>query len=399
MGINKIRPMRFGVAAALLAAASTLAACGDSDDDDAEPADSEVPVDSTVEATVPAEPPGSETTEPAADTTTEPPEPAADVVVVDGVEFPKPELEKVSVGMSAIDPQSLAIQIVDREGIDELFGIDVEIQPFGNPTQVQQAVIAGQVDAIDGGTQSAFTTQGTASALVAAFVYGDKLGDTLVTREGVTSAEDLRGKSIAVSAIGSLSYAVAAVALDSLGLGVDDVTITPVGGDSDRLAALQAGSVDAAVQNDVSSDVLEEYGFNVLVDLREIDAVGGFASGFLVPAAFADENPNTTLALVAMYQLGLHYLVTEPEIAVATWAEWADIDLDRAQQEIEDYVGAGIRPLDGRCSPEVFEFMRTILTAADANLASTDPEAACTNLYVDQLAELGFQAAIGVEGY
>jgi hypothetical protein len=43
--------------------------------------------------------------------------------------------------------------------------------------------------------------------------------------------------------------------------------------------------------------------------------------------------------------------------------------------------------------------IKPVMAASNKTLASVDPMTACTNDFVDELNEMGFQKAIGVRGY
>jgi NitT/TauT family transport system substrate-binding protein len=64
---------------------------------------------------------------------------------------------------------------------------------------------------------------------------------------GVGAIQDLKGKSIAVSAPGSFPDMFARIALAKFNLSPSDVVLAAVGGDRDRYTALVGGVVDAAV--------------------------------------------------------------------------------------------------------------------------------------------------------
>ena len=69
----------------------------------------------------------------------------------------------------------------------------------------------------------------------------------IMVKAGIDKMEDLKGKSIAVSAPGSFPDMLARVALAKYKIAPSDVRLAAVGGDRDRYTALLGGVVDAAV--------------------------------------------------------------------------------------------------------------------------------------------------------
>ena len=51
------------------------------------------------------------------------------------------------------------------------------------------------------------------------------------------------------------------------------------------------------------------------------------------------------------------------------------------------------------CDPVVMDFAKQTLLPENPDMADVDASQACTNDFVEQLAELGFQKAVGIDGY
>ena len=80
--------------------------------------------------------------------------------------------------------------------------------------------------------------------LVMTACYINTLPYELVVQESVKSVEDLKGKSVGISRVGSASDVAARVLIKGLGLEpVKDVPIMQVGGPSERAAAFRTGKI------------------------------------------------------------------------------------------------------------------------------------------------------------
>jgi len=80
--------------------------------------------------------------------------------------------------------------------------------------------------------------------LIMTACYINTLPYELVVQENVKTAEDLRGKSVGISRVGSASDVAARVLVKGLGLEpVKDVPIIQVGGPSERAAAFRTGRI------------------------------------------------------------------------------------------------------------------------------------------------------------
>ena len=113
-----------------------------------------------------------------------------------------------------------------------------------------------------------------------------------MARPAIKSAENLKGKKVAIGTPSGTASLAAYVGLDYLGLVPkrDNITLLGVGGPPERLAALFAGGADAA---SVSPDVAEaaiKQGYTVLLDLAK-ENVPFQSSGLVTSRKFMKSNP------------------------------------------------------------------------------------------------------------
>ena len=317
--------------------------------------------------------------------------------------LPAPELTSLKLGNSG-SPTANTMHTIYAEckGLPAKYGMEIEWLSFDGGSAAAQALLAEQVQVADNSGGPAIASLATDSPMIIAYVTRDNLTDNLYAQTDIQSGEDLKGGSIAISSFGSQSHAGALLALSVLGLTTDDVTITQVGNDAARLAALQAGSVTASMNDATQEDELEGLGLNILVRLaEEVEAGEGgnprTSLTFLRP--FVEENPNTVLNLVAMYTEANHLWMQDVEGSAECLAEAAEIPLDDARAEVEAVLTEPWRPLDGRCDPVVMDFAKQTLLPENPDLESIDASEACINEFVDQLAEMDFQKELGIEGY
>ena len=317
--------------------------------------------------------------------------------------LPAPELTSIRLGNSG-SPTANTMHTIwaQCEDLPAKYGMEIEWLSFDGGSAAAQALLAEQVEVADNSGGPAIASLATDSPMIIAYVTRDNLTDNMYAQPDIEDADDLRGGSVAISSFGSQSHAGALLALQVLGLTAEDVTITQVGNDAARLAALQAGSVTASMNDATQENELEGLGLNILVRLaEELEAGEGgvprTSLTFLQP--FAEENPNTVLNLVAMYTEANHAWMQDPERSAECLAEAAEISLEEAQGEVDAVLTEPWRPLDGRCDPVVMDFALQTLLPENPDLEEVNAADACTNEFVEQLEEMGFQAELGIEGY
>ncbi len=93
---------------------------------------------------------------------------------------------------------------------------------------------------------------------------------SLVSPSTVSSVKDLEGKTVAVSRIGSESHRYGSLMLESGGADPKKVTFIQTGSTTVSLAALQQGSVTAAVLSPPFTGIMAEKGYKILARSRSL---------------------------------------------------------------------------------------------------------------------------------
>lgn len=311
------------------------------------------------------------------------------------VTLPKPELTNLKFGyiVVAADP---ANEIAVEDGLFTKYGLTVTPQLFTTEPSQDQALLAGQVDVLgNAGVAGAIGSLLTTSPLVIPFMNHDSIGDDLYTSASVKTAQDLKGKAIAISTFGSATYGEALIFLQSLGLSPSDVTITQVGNDAARRAALAAGSVQASIDDQGLAAQMGAAGFNVLVQGSKM-TVGLAQSAMATTLAFAQKNPNTMLAIVAALTEGMHIFLTNPTEAEQAAAKFENISIADATTNYNGNI-VGWSPVNGRTTLAEMQAAQQLYVKTDPTLASVDVSKAFTNQFFDQLQSLGWYQAMGIQ--
>src|SRR5262249_54015774 len=156
------------------------------------------------------------------------------------------------------------------------------------------------------------------------------------------TAADIKGQQIAVSTFGGTSHGSVLIMLDQLGLKSSDVTITQVGAQDARIAAVKAGSV-ACAPIDLSQDAaMTAAGLTKLTDNKSSGKQWG-RSGLAATADFIKNNPNTVLAAVASVLDAQNSIWTDPTTASKNFADYAQQKPDDATKLIASFTEIGDR--------------------------------------------------------
>jgi ABC-type nitrate/sulfonate/bicarbonate transport system substrate-binding protein len=152
--------------------------------------------------------------------------------------------EKIRLSHSALEASNSVWYIAQHQGFYKKHGVDADLLFIPSTTTSVTSLVAGDVqiaNASGGGVASAVTA---GAELVLVACYLNSLPYELVVQESVKSAEDLKGKNIGISRIGSASDVAARALIKGVGLEPDkQVLIMQVGGPSERAASFRTGRI------------------------------------------------------------------------------------------------------------------------------------------------------------
>ena len=152
--------------------------------------------------------------------------------------------ERLKIAYSSADSTNVIWYTALEAGFYKKHGLDVELIFIPTSTTTVSSVVAGdiQVANVSGGVVASANVGGANLVLTACYI--NTLPYELVVHESIKSAEELRGKSVGISRVGSASDVAARVLIRGLGLEpVKEVPILQVGGASERAAAFRTGRI------------------------------------------------------------------------------------------------------------------------------------------------------------
>jgi len=227
---------------------------------------------------------------------------------------------KLRVGKAdSTDYDFALLQVGIDAGIFENLGLELDTVTLPG-AQLHQAMTANAIDvALGSGTDFQFIAKGAPERGVAAFASAPINLAILVRADGsIKRLEDLKGRLVAVSTSGSLTYWLTAELSRRLGwTGDEALKPTPTGNLEAQVAALRAGHVDGASGNIETGYRLEGLGqakilvpFGKYIDpfithviyatnnliAKNPDAVRGFLRGWFETIAYMKAHPAETIA-------------------------------------------------------------------------------------------------------
>jgi len=229
----------------------------------------------------------------------------------------------ISLGYSGSGISTDLRRVMEKTRLWHKRGLDVRPVYFNSGTTLTQAMLGGHIVASDSDVpaQLNLKVSGIMDVSVVAVTI-NRLEHFFVVRSAIKSAEDLRGKKVAISRFGSASDVTTRMVVRFWRLDPEkDLAFIQSGNTPTRIAALVSGQVDAAlVSPDSLHKVIASGCCRVFADLSEIPF--DYARfGIVMPAAFIKTQRDTARKFLESYIEGIHIFKTRPEVALEALKE------------------------------------------------------------------------------
>jgi ABC-type nitrate/sulfonate/bicarbonate transport system substrate-binding protein len=202
-------------------------------------------------------------------------------------------------------PDGFVLMCVEQGYLEEE-GLDVTFTS-SNSAELIRAAVSNRLDIVLLAPGAGFSAAEAGSDVRMVGVPWNKVRDFIYASSDITSPADLVGKSIAIQAPNTSSAILVNAVLEHHGIRPDQVDMVQTGGDSERIAALLSGRVDATVAGIENLPVIEQDpNFTTLLSVGEIvpDVLG--AAWFSTGRVISERSEDLTKVLRA-YTRGLRY--------------------------------------------------------------------------------------------
>jgi NitT/TauT family transport system substrate-binding protein len=238
--------------------------------------------------------------------------PPAAASAAPAAEQPPPRVA-LRIGYSSVDASQTPLWVAQDAGILAANGIDAELLFVESGSKALQTLVAGEVPVgLIGAAAVVSAVAGGAEVAILASM-ADRYPYKLMSVPAARQTTDLRGQRLGVSRFGSSSDLATRAALKLSGLNENDVQLLQIGGDVQRVAALQSGAIDAAVLNPPATTVVRRAGFNELVDLSRLPDADYQHNTAVTSRAFIAAQPDVVQRFVRSLVEAIRYGYTEKE--------------------------------------------------------------------------------------
>jgi NitT/TauT family transport system substrate-binding protein len=291
------------------------------------------------------------------------------------------------IGISAPVVTIFPVWMAEAGGFYAKEGLKVEVINMEGGTRGLQVLLSGEIQAMHVGLAPAVLANKQGADLRLVTSTCNTIPITMFTKSGVGMA-DLKGKTFGISTFGSETDIAIGILLKQQGLTRQDVTVSQIGGSSQRFGALVAGRIDVAPLIEPAITLARERGFNPIIDLAAAGTPWIFDS-VVVTSGYLKQNRDTLTRFVKAYIAGAYlaladetkakeviaqkFKTSDPKVIAATYADFKRL-----------------MPLDAAPTVDGAKNVLDQLVAIGSDIGSRD-----VNDYLD----LGIIAQLKQEGY
>lgn len=181
---------------------------------------------------------------------------------------PAGALERIRVGLSVRNVVFLPYYYAQEKRIFEKHGLDAELIQMRSDLQIV-GLVSGEIDFTPVIGPAMFAIANGMPLRATAVLYKAPLF-SLVSPASLANIKSLEGRQVAVSRIGSDSHRYGVMMMENSGVDAKKITFIQTGNTSVSLAAVQQGSVAAAVLSPPFTGDMAEKGYKILARSRSL---------------------------------------------------------------------------------------------------------------------------------
>jgi ABC-type nitrate/sulfonate/bicarbonate transport system substrate-binding protein len=306
-------------------------------------------------------------------------------------------LKKVPLPFSPVGLNSLPLFVAREAHLYEKNGIDVDVIFIGASSALFQAMLSGAADMAGSGGPAVIANVLKGGDIIQVAATVPRFTQSIMTKPEIARPENISGKKIGVSRLGTVTHFALQTAINVYGL--KNVTILQMGGQPEEAAGLLNGNIDGAVVSPPYNFQLKQRGFNELVTPADLQKGGAnfITNGIVARRAAVEKDPDELLRLIKSVAQATKLIVTDREFTKKVMNKWMPIK----EPELADRIAAFAAESFAK-EPLVPEAAIRDIVKEMAQSNLVDPKAAAAtplsayydNRYVEELRRTGFFAQL-----
>ena len=311
-------------------------------------------------------------------------------VSTQGAERPGQTPKKIRVVYSSISGNMAPLWVTYEMGFFRRHALDVELILVEGGSRAVQTLVSG--DAALAQMAGAAVIQSNLKGEDVVMIAGilNTMNYEFIVDKNIQRPDQLKGKAVAVSRVGSSSDFATRFALDRYGLVPGkDVSILEIGTQPDRFAALEAGRIQGVMLEIPLTHKAKKMGFRVLANLKML-GLEYQHTGIATTRGLIKSQPELIRNFMKAYVEGIHYYKTHPKESLAVLAKYLKTNDAEALKEIYEDIGLALVPEKPYPTLKGIGVMLEELRGKDPKVQTARPEQFVDLTFVKELDSSGF---------
>ena len=296
--------------------------------------------------------------------------------------------QSLMMGYSGAGISSDLRRVIEKEKLWDKYGVNLKAIYFNSGGVMTQAMAGGNINVSDSDVPAMLNLSVSGVMdLKAVSVTFNRLEHIFVVRKNIARPEDLRGKRVAVSRIGSASDIVTRMVIRQWKIDPEkEVTILQSGNTPTRMTALVAGHVDAAlISPDNIAKILGTGCCRVLVDLSELP-LDYARFGGTVPTSMIKTQRDALRGYLLATIEGIYFFKTRPKLVYSIFEE-EGIKEPAVQKDLHERLARSLREYP---VPEANGIQGALDSLTHPNARTTKPASLMDTSIIEEIKKSGF---------
>ncbi len=243
---------------------------------------------------------------------------------------------ELDVCYSSISAAQVVALYAQEKGLYAQYGLDVNLVYVDGGSTAVTTLVAGEMDICQVGGAPLANAVVAGEELVMVAGLFNRYAYALMVMPEIETPEALKGKALAISSPGSSSDSALRALLPTLGLEADkDVAILDIGGQSSRMAAMEAGGVAGTLVSVPESAIARELGYHELANMLAFDLPYPH-NGIATSRRFIAENRETVMRFLQATVASIVLMKADQAGTIALLAEFLQMDAEADRAALEE---------------------------------------------------------------
>jgi len=295
-------------------------------------------------------------------------------------------LKKIKIGYPSLSFRQSNVWVAREMGLFAKYGLEVEPILFRGGQVATQALVSGDPPIVNIGTVVQATIQG--HNLVLAAAVETKYDLIVFSRPGITQLEQLKGKRIGITGFNSATHYGSIILARHLGIDLKEFTLIPAGLDTERIASVMSGVIDATYLSSSAAPLGRRAGLVEHVSLGDL-GVEVQGNGFATSRAYIANNRDVVRSALRGFVEAIYFVYGNKAATQKVFAKYMRTN-DPAV--LEDSYNGYIKSIPKKPYPTLkgIQFMLDVLAPTLPNAKNFKPEQFVDLSFLQEMEKDGF---------